>query len=63
VRLVALYTSDLAENAVDSSGTFELDGMAPGKYVLLLFQMDKLVATKSLEILGGKQNIEITLEK
>ncbi len=61
-RLVGLYTSDFAENAVDSSGTFELDGMARGKYLLIVLQKDTVVATKPLEIMGGKQRIEITLE-
>jgi len=60
VRLAALYSSDLVENAVDASGNFELDGMAPGKYILLLFQKDKLLSTQPVEILGGKQSIEVT---
>ena len=60
-RLVALYSSDLAENAMDSSGKFELDGMAP-EVCAYRFSKDKVVATKDLEILGGKQSIEITLE-
>src|SRR6185369_10935199 len=61
VRLVAIYSSDLVENAVDSSGKFELDGMAHGKYLLFLFQKDKLLAMRPVDILGGNQVIELTL--
>ncbi len=62
VRLVALYSGDLVENTVDRSGHFELGGMALGKYLLFLFQKDKVVATKTLDVLGGKQAVELTLE-
>lgn len=62
VRLMALYTSDLIENAVDSSGHFELNGMAHGKYLLFLFEKGKLLATKPIDVLGGNQIVELTLE-
>jgi hypothetical protein len=62
VRLMALYSSDLIENAVDDAGTFELDGMAHGKYLLIMFEKDKVLATKPVDVLGGKQTVELTLE-
>jgi hypothetical protein len=62
VRLVALHSSDLIENAVDDSGKFELDGMAPGQYVLLVLHKTDILAAKPLEILGGKQVVRITVE-
>jgi hypothetical protein len=62
VRLVALYSSDLVENAVDSAGHFELDGMAHGKYLLILLEGNKVLATKSVELLGGKQTVKLVLE-
>ena len=62
VRLVGLYSSDLVENAVDSAGHFELDGMAHGKYLLILIEKDKVLVTKSVDVLGGKQTIELSLE-
>ena len=62
VRLMAIYSSDFVEDAVDSSGKFELVGMAPGKYLLFVFQKDKLLATKPIEVLRGKQVIEMSLE-
>ena len=62
VRLMALYSSDLVENTVTSAGKFELAGMAPGKYVLLIFQKDTVLAMKPVDILGGKQVVEIVLD-
>jgi len=62
VRLMAIYNSDFVEDAVDSSGKFELVGMAPGKYLLFIFQKDKLLATKPVDVLRGKQVIEMSLE-
>ena len=61
VRLMALYSSDLVENAVDSSGTFELDGMAVGKYLLILFEKGKVLAMKPVDVRGGKQVIDVAL--
>jgi hypothetical protein len=61
VRLVAVYSSDLVENVVDGSGHFELDGMPPGKYLLLLFQKERVLAMKPLDILEGKQTIDLVL--
>lgn len=61
VRLVAFYSSDFIENAVDVSGKFEIEGMANGKYLLILFQKDKVLVMKPVEILGGKQTIELML--
>ena len=61
VRLVAIYSSDLVENVVNNSGKFELDGMAPGKYLLLLFQGDKVLSMKPLDVLGGKQAVDMTI--
>lgn len=62
VRLQAIYGSDLVENAVDSSGKFELDGMALGRYILLLFQNETLLAIRPVEVLGGKQVVEISVD-
>ena len=62
VRLMPLYSSDLIENAVDDSGKFELDGMPHGKYLLILFQKDRVLAMKPVNVLGGKQGVEITVE-
>jgi hypothetical protein len=62
VRLVALHSSDLIENAVDDSGKFELDGMVPGQYVLLVLHKTDVLAAKPLEILGGKQLVRIPIE-
>jgi hypothetical protein len=62
VRLLALYSSDLIENAIDKSGRFELVGMAPGKYLLLLFEKDTMLAVKPVRFLGGHQVVEIALE-
>jgi hypothetical protein len=59
VRLIGFYTSDLVENTVDSRGHFELDGMAHGKYLLILFEKEKVIATKAVDVLGGKQNIDL----
>ena len=59
VRLVALYSSDFVENRVDSSGKFEFDGMASGKYLLILFQEDKVLAIKPIDVFDNKQTIEI----
>ena len=56
-----LYSSDLVENAVDDSGRFELDGMAIGRYLLLVFQKDKVLAMKPVEVLRSRRAIEITL--
>lgn len=62
VRLVAVYTSDLEENAVDGSGQFELDGMAVGRYLLFIFQKDKVLAMRPIDVLEGKQVFELTLD-
>lgn len=59
VRLVPLYNSELIDNSVDTSGQFELKGMAPGKYLLCLFQQDKLLAIKSVDLLQGEKIIRI----
>jgi hypothetical protein len=59
VRLVRLYGSDFVENGMDSFGHFELDGMAYGKYLLILFENDKVLATKPIDVLGGKQAVEL----
>jgi hypothetical protein len=62
VRAMALFSSDLVENAVDSAGTFTLVGMAPGRYLLFVFQKDKMLAVKPLEVLGGRQAVEVNLD-
>jgi hypothetical protein len=58
VRLMPLYGGDLVENAVDRSGRFQLLGMYPGKYLLILFQGEKPLTMKPLDVLGGKQIVE-----
>jgi hypothetical protein len=62
VRLVAIYSSDLTENTVDSSGRFELDGMAVGRYLLLVFEKDKVLAARPVDVLGGRQALELGLD-
>ena len=62
IRLMPLYSSDLLENAVDSAGHFELYGMASGKYLLVLFENDEVLATKPVDVRSGKQSVELTLE-
>ena len=46
---------------MDSSGKFEMDGMAPGKYLPIILQKDRVVATKPLDILRGEQSMEMTV--
>lgn len=58
VRLVSLYSSDLVENNVDASGKFDLEGMAPGKYLLILLEKDQVLSMRPVDILEGKQEIE-----
>jgi len=62
VRFMAIYSGDLVENAVDSLGHFEFDGMAAGKYLLFLVHKDQVLSMKPVDILGGKQVIEVTIE-
>ncbi|HLG96094.1 MAG TPA: carboxypeptidase-like regulatory domain-containing protein [Bryobacteraceae bacterium] len=62
VRLVNLYSGDLVENAIAETGKFELVGMAPGKYVLLLFDNTTPLMMRTLDVLGGKQVVELRLE-
>ena len=33
--------------------------MAYGKYLLILFEKDKVLATKPIDVLGGKQAVEL----
>jgi hypothetical protein len=60
VRLAGIYSSDLIENAVSEKGQFEFVGIAPGKYVLLLLQKDKILAVRQVEILRRKTLVEVT---
>lgn len=62
VRLVAIYSNDITENTVDNSGRFELDGMAVGKYLLLVLEKNKVLAAKPIDVLGGRQFIEVILD-
>jgi hypothetical protein len=60
VRLLSLYGGGLFENSVDDKGKFVLTGFAPGKYLLLLLDKDKIVSTQQLEILGGVKTVNIS---
>jgi hypothetical protein len=60
VRLLSLYGGELFENSVDDKGKFVLTGFAPGKYLLLLLDKDKIVSTQQLEILGGVKTVNIS---
>lgn len=63
VRLVSLFGGDVIENAVDRAGGFHLTGMAPGLYVLILFEKEKLLATRSVELSGGSKTVKFSLRK
>jgi hypothetical protein len=63
VRLVSLFGSDLVENAVDRSGGFHLVGMAPGRYLLIVLEADKVAATKAVEVLPGRKTIDFSLDQ
>jgi hypothetical protein len=61
VRLVSVFGGDVIENAVDRTGSFHLIGMAPGRYVLILFDKEKVLATKPVEVLGGSKIVNFSL--
>jgi len=61
VRLVSVFGSDFVENAVDSAGSFHLAGMAPGRYVLILFDRDQVVTTKTVEVSAGSKVVNIVV--
>ncbi len=61
VRLVSVFGGDLIENAVDRTGSFHIIGMAPGRYVLILFEKEKVLATKSVEVSAGSKTVNFSL--
>jgi hypothetical protein len=63
VRLVPLYSSDFIEDQVTPAGRFHLAGLQPGKYVLLVFDKEKLIMTKPLEYAGGKLTLNLEMAK
>jgi hypothetical protein len=63
VRLVPLYSSDFIEDQVTPAGKFHLAGLQPGKYVLLVFDKEKLIMTKPLEYSGGKLTLNLDMAK
>ena len=63
VRLVPLYSGDFIEDRVAASGQFHLTGLHPGRYVLLVFNKDKLVTTKPVDFRGGKSTLTVKLSK
>jgi hypothetical protein len=63
VRLVPLYSADFIEDKVSSSGVFHFAGLSPGRYLLLVFDSEKLIMTKSVEYLGGKLKLDVELNE
>jgi hypothetical protein len=63
VRVVPLYSSDFVEDRVASSGEFHLRGVQPGRYLLLVFNKENLITTKSIDFRGGKLTLDLDLSK
>jgi hypothetical protein len=61
VRLVPWYSGDFIEDQVTPSGEFCLRDVHPGRYVLLVFDSEKLIITKQLEYPGGKLSLNLDL--
>ena len=62
VRLMPIYSGQLVEANVDRTGNFELDQMAVGRYLVILFSNDEVLATKALTVRGGKQSIDLAIQ-
>lgn len=61
VRFVALYDGGLIECQPDQSGKFHVTGIEPGKYVMLVFVKDRLLASREVEFLGAKLTVNVAL--
>jgi len=59
VRLVPLYGSDFLEARVGSGGEFHLSDLRPGRYVLLLFDRDRLILTRPVDVSGRKLELNL----
>ena len=60
IRFVGFYAADLIESHVSSAGQYHISGVNPGKYVAMLFDEDKLVVAKQLEMLTEGQRINFS---
>jgi hypothetical protein len=63
VRLISLYSSDSLEDQVASSGEFRFENVYPGRYILVVFNNEKLIATKPVDISGGEVRLNLDLSK
>jgi hypothetical protein len=63
VRLVPLLGSDFVEDRVGPSGEFRLTGVHPGRYVLLVFNQEKLLMTQPVDFPGGKLALNLDVSK
>jgi hypothetical protein len=61
VRLVPWYSGDFVEDQVAPSGEFCLRDVHPGRYVLLVFDSEKLLITKQVEYTGGRLSLNLDL--
>ena len=63
VRLLPLFGSDLIENSVARSGEFQLVGMAPGKYLLVVLEGGRVLSTEPIEVQQGSRTMHVRLDK
>jgi hypothetical protein len=62
VRLMSVYSGDLIENRVEGSGHFEVAGLYPGRYLLFVFDKDRLIDWRSVDFLGGQQRVDVVIK-
>lgn len=59
---MSVYSSDLIENRVESSGHFQIAGLYPGRYLLLIFENDRLIEWRPIDFLGGQKKVDVVLK-
>jgi hypothetical protein len=61
IRLLPMYSADFIEGHVRSNGTFQLGGLHPGRFVVLVFHKKELVSTKILDYDGGRIIVNLSV--
>lgn len=63
VRLISLYSGDSLEDQVAPFGEFRFVDVYPGRYILVVFNKEKLIETQPVDISAGKLRLNLNLSK
>jgi hypothetical protein len=63
IRLVPLFSSDFIEGQARSGGDFRFAEVAPGRYVILVFNKEEFILARSLVHKGGTFTVRLEPER